>query len=93
MDWKTSLDWYCSGNTLDEEDLQILQNQYEHFIDNHNPEQSLEVAPKHICNQTKIPEGSTWIMAVATVLDRLNPSENKDLRSLKVNNLSGKKRS
>ena len=86
MDWKTSLDWYCSGNNLDEEDLRILENQYHQVIQNRDFKNSLEVAPKHICNQTKIPEGSTWIKAVAVVLDRLSPLDNGKARSLKVDN-------
>ena len=73
MDWKTSLDWYCSGNILDKEDLQILENQYNKVINNKSEENPLEIAPKHICNQSKVPEGSTWISAVAEVLDRLCP--------------------
>tara|TARA_Y100001968_G_C18708740_1_gene414683 strand:- start:21 stop:302 length:282 start_codon:yes stop_codon:yes gene_type:complete len=85
MDWKTSLDWYCSGNILDAEDLKILETQYQQVIQNRDLESSLEIAPKHICNQTKIPEGSTWISAVAVVLDRLSPIEKGKTRSLIVN--------
>ena len=87
MDWKTSLDWYCSGNILDEEDLQILNNQYQKAINNIDLENSLKIAPKHICNQTKIPEGSSWISAVAIVLDRLCPVKNGKPRSLVVEQL------
>tara|TARA_Y100001968_G_scaffold173225_1_gene158617 strand:+ start:433 stop:714 length:282 start_codon:yes stop_codon:yes gene_type:complete len=90
MDWKTSLDWYCSGNKLDEEDLQILDNQYQQVIKNRDLENSLRVAPKHICNQTKIPEGSSWISAVAIVLDRLSPVRNGKPRTLVVDNLRRK---
>ena len=73
MDWKTSLDWYCSGNILEKEDIELLEKHYQQVIDEINKNQSLELAPKHICNQTKIPEGSSWIKAVAVVLDRLSP--------------------
>tara|TARA_Y100001968_G_scaffold238134_1_gene221431 strand:+ start:154 stop:435 length:282 start_codon:yes stop_codon:yes gene_type:complete len=90
MDWKTSLDWYCSGNILDEEDLQILENQYKQVIEYQDLEISLEVAPKHICNQTKIPEGSSWISAVAVVLDRIIPVKNGKSRSLVVDHLRKK---
>ena len=90
MDWKTSLDWYCSGNILDDEDLQILENQYQKVIKYQDLTNSLEVAPKHICNQTKIPEGSLWISAVAVVLDRLSPAKSSKLRSLVVDELSRK---
>ena len=93
MDWKTSLDWYCSGHILDEEDLKILDSQYQQVIKNLKLDDSLEVAPKHICNQTKIPEGSTWISAVAVVLDRLNPIRDGKSRSLIVDQLWQKKRS
>ena len=85
MDWKTSLDWYCSGNILDEEDLQILNNQYKKIIDNPDLDTSSEIAPKHICNQTNIPEGSSWISAVAIVLDRLSPLGNGKSRKLIIN--------
>ena len=84
MDWKTSLDWYCSGNILDEDDLEILENQYQQVIQNPNLDNTLEVAPKHICNQTKIAEGSYWISAVAIVLDRLKPVKKGKTRSLIV---------
>ena len=88
MDWKTSLDWYCSGNMLDEEDLQILENQYRQVVENKNIDNSLEVAPKHICNQTKTPEGSSWISVVAVVLDRLIPVDEGKTRSLIVDQLN-----
>ena len=81
MDWKTSLDWYCSGNLLDEEDLKILEDQYQHVIENIDLDNSFEVAPKHICTQTKVPEGSSWITAVAVVLDRLSPVKVGNSRS------------
>ena len=90
MDWKTSLDWYCSGNMLDEEDLHILENQYQKVIKEKDMETSLEVAPKHICNQTKIPEGSSWISALAIVLDRINPIEQGKPRSLMLDKLRKK---
>ena len=93
MDWKTSLDWYCSGNILDEEDLQILDSQYQKVVKNLKLDDSLEVAPKHICNQTKIPEGSSWISAVAIVLDRLSPVKEGKSRSLLVNQLSKQRNS
>ena len=90
MDWKTSLDWYCSGNILDEEDLQILENQYQQVIEYEDLASRVEVAPKHICNQTKIPEGSSWISAVAVVLDRLSPVENGKSRSSVIKKLRRK---
>ncbi len=93
MDWKTSLDWYCSGNNLNEEDLQILEEQYQQVIENRDFDNSTEVAPKHICNQTKIPEGSSWITAVAVVLDRLNPIRNGKTRSLIVAQIRRKQNS
>tara|TARA_Y100001968_G_scaffold210422_1_gene193541 strand:+ start:172 stop:453 length:282 start_codon:yes stop_codon:yes gene_type:complete len=93
MDWKTSLDWYCSGNILDEEDLQILENQYQQVIKNIDIENSLQAAPKHICNQIKVPEGSSWISAVAIVLDRLSPLKEGKSRSLVVNQLSKQRNS
>ena len=90
MDWKTSLDWYCSGNILDEEDLQILENRYQKVIQYEDLAATVEVAPKHICNQTKIPEGSSWISAVAVVLDRLSPVENGKSRSSVIKKLRRK---
>ena len=93
MDWKTSLDWYCSGNKLDEEDLQILENEYQQVISNKSFNDSLEVAPKHICNQTKIPEGSTWISAVAIVLDRLSPKGSGETRQSIIDQLRSKQSS
>ena len=91
MDRKTSLDWYCSGNILDEEDLQILENQYKQVIESRDLENSFEVAPKHICNQTEIPEGSSWISAVAVVLDRLIPIQDRKPRRLVVDQLKDSK--
>ncbi len=84
MDWKTSLDWYCSGNTLDNDDIELLEIEYQQVIkeEENNNEDKLEIAPKHICNQTKIPEGSLWIKAVAVVLDRLRPINVGEPRSL-----------
>ena len=93
MDWKTSLDWYCSGNILDEEDLQILENQYQQVIKDRDLENSFNMAPKHICNQTKIPEGSSWISAVAVVLDRISPIKNGNTRSLVIDELRRKQSS
>ena len=87
MDWKTSLDWYCSGNIIDNEDLHILESQYQQVIKSGDLKYSLEVAPKHICNQIKIPEGSSWISAVAVVLDRLSPAKNGNPRSFVLDQL------
>ena len=90
MDWKTSLDWYCSGNILDKEDLDLLEKYYQQVINEIDTNISLELAPKHICNQTNIPEGSSWFTAVAGVLDRLNPVKTGKPRSLIVDQLRRK---
>ncbi len=92
MDWKTSLDWYCSGNILDEEDIQLLEVHYRQVISGYDPDDSLELAPKHICNQTNIPEGSCWMKAVAVVLDRVNPHNDCKSRSLIVDQLREQQR-
>ena len=81
MDWKTSLDWYCSGNTLEEEDFALLEKHYIKVTTEIDTDQLYEQAPKHICNQTNIPEGSSWFTAVAIVLDRLNPVKTGKQRS------------
>ncbi len=86
MDWKTSLDWYCSGNRLDKDDIEFLENVYQQVLNTNNNEVKLEVAPKHICNQTGIPENSLWIKAVAVVLDRLCPVAGNP-RSLTIDKL------
>ena len=93
MDWKTSLDWYCSGNILEKEDLELLEKHYQQAINEIDTSLSLELAPKHICNQTNIPEGSTWFTAVAVVLDRLNPVKTGKPRSLIVDQLRRKQSS
>ena len=93
MDWKTSLDWYCSGNNLDKEDVELLEIHYRQVTSGIDSEDSLELAPKHICNQTNIPEGSFWITAVAVVLDRLNPVKTGKPRSLIVDQLGRKQNS
>ena len=90
MDWKTSLDWYCSGNLLDEEDYELLENQFNKVLNHSDYDHSMETAPKHICNQTKIPEGSLWITAVAVVLDRLIPLKKGKSRSLLIDQLRRK---
>ena len=73
MDWKTSLDWYCSGNRLDNDDIELLEIEYQKTLKAKNNELKWEIAPKHICKQIEIPENSLWIKAVAVVLDRLSP--------------------
>ena len=93
MDWKTSLDWYCSGNILEKEDFDLLEKHYQQLINEIDTNHSLELAPKHICNQTNIPEGSSWIKAVAVVLDRLNPVKTGKPRSLIVDQLKRKQSS
>ena len=93
MDWKTSLDWYCSGNILEEEDIELLEKHYQQVINEINTNLSLEQAPKHICNQINIPEGSSWFTAVAVVLDRLNPVKTGKPRSLIVDQLRRKQSS
>ena len=90
MDWKTSLDWYCSGNILDKEDIELLENQYKKIINTPHSINSLEIAPKHICNQTKIPEGSLWITAVSIILDRLSPVKTGKPRSFLIDQLRRK---
>ena len=90
MDWKTSLDWYCAGNTLEEEDFDLLEKHYIKVITQDDTDQLYEQAPKHICNQSKTPEGSHWIKVVAVVLDRLNPVKTGKPRSLIVDDLIGK---
>ena len=90
MDWKTSLDWYCSGNNLDDEDVELLEIQYLKVTSGSDPDNSLQIAPKHICNQTNIQEGSSWITAVAVVLDRLNPVKTGLPRALIVDQLRRK---
>ena len=93
MDWKTSLDWYCSGNILEKEDVELLEKHYQHVIKEIDENLSFELAPKHICNQTNIPEGSSWIKAVAVVLDRLNPVKTGNPRGLIVDQLRRKQSS
>ena len=93
MDWKTSLDWYCSGNSLEKEDVDLLEKHYQQVINEIDTNLSLELAPKHICNQTNIAEGSFWITAVAVVLDRLNPVKTGNPRSLIVDQLRRKQSS
>ena len=93
MDWKTSLDWYCSGNILDKEDLDLLEKHYQQVINEIDTNLCLELAPKHICNQTNIPEGSSWLTVVAVVLDRLNPVKTGKPRSLIVDQLRRKQSS
>ena len=93
MDWKTSLDWYCSGNIVDEEDVELLEMHYRRVTIGIESDNSLEQAPKHICNQTNIPEGSTWFTAVAVVLDRLNPVTTGNPRSVIADQLRGKQSS
>ncbi len=93
MDWKTSLDWYCSGNNLEKEDLDLLEQHYQEVINEIDTNLSLELAPKHICNQTNIPEGSSWFTTVAVVLDRLNPVKTGKPRSLIVDQLRRKQSS
>ena len=87
MDWKTSLDWYCSGNILDSDDIELLENKYQQVLDQKDNQRTWEVAPKHICNQTKISESSLWIKAVAVVLDRLSPLKDGNKRSLVIDKL------
>ena len=89
MDWKTSLDWYCSGNILDDEDIKLLEIHFRDVTNGLDLDNLLDLAPKHICNQTNIPEGSTWIIAVAVVLDRLSPLKTGQSRTLIVNQLKG----
>ena len=93
MDWKTSLDWYCSGNILDKEDVELLEIHYQQVINEIDTNISFELAPKHICNQTNIPEGSSWITAVAVTLDRLTPVKNGKPRNLIVDKLRRKQSS
>ena len=93
MDWKTSLDWYCSGNILEEEDFDLLEKYYQQIIMEIEKNHSQELAPKHICDQTNIPEGSSWIKAVAVVLDRLNPVKTGKPRRLIVDQLRRKQSS
>ena len=93
MDWKTSLDWYCSGNILDHDDIELLEIEYQQVLKANNNEVKLEVAPKHICNQTKIPPNSLWIKAVAIVLDRLRPIKVGNPRSLVIDKLRKQKHS
>jgi len=93
MDWKTSLDWYCSGNILEKEDIDLLEKYYQQVINDIDSNLSPEIAPKHICNQTKIPEGSSWITAVAVILDRLNPVKSGKPRSLLLDQLRRKQSS
>ena len=93
MDWKTSLDWYCSGNILEKDDVELLERHYRQVTNEIDSDRSLELAPKHICNQTKIPEGSSWITAVAVVLDRLNPVKTGKPRRLIIDQLRRKQSS
>ncbi len=90
MDWKTSLDWYCSGNILDKEDIDLLEKYYQQVTIGMDSDDSFEIAPKHICDQTNIPEGSYWITVVTVVLDRLVPVKNGKPRSSIVDQLRRK---
>ena len=87
MDWKTSLDWYCSGNKLDNDDIELLEIEYKQTIKANKIAVKLEIAPKHICNQIEIPENSLWIKAVAIVLDRITPDRVGKPRSLIIDKL------
>ena len=73
--------------------IYFLEKHYQQLIKEIDTNLSLEVAPKHICNQTNIPEGSSWFTAVAVVLDRLKPVKTGKPRSLIVDQLRRKQRS
>ena len=87
MDWKTSLDWYCSGNKLDDDDIECLEVEYQQILKANKNEVKVEVAPKHICNQIGIQEGSLWIKAVAVVLDRISPGKIGSQRCLIIDKI------
>ena len=81
------------AHILEEEDVELLEKHYHQVINEIDTNLSFELAPKHICNQTNIPEGSSWFTAVAVVLDRLNPVKTGKPRSLIVDQLRRKQSS
>ena len=73
MDFKTILDWHCSGNSLNYNDLKLLENEYFLETEKLKKVKCAEVAPQHICKACLIPDNNYWITCLASVLDQLIP--------------------
>tara|TARA_Y100001968_G_C19075906_1_gene580658 strand:+ start:301 stop:594 length:294 start_codon:yes stop_codon:yes gene_type:complete len=73
MDYLTLIDWHCSGNSLSDAELKILDIEFYLRIENIDQNSSLEIAPPHICKASLTDEGSYWIVCFASVLDQLCP--------------------
>ena len=92
MDYKTLIDWHCSGNKLDIEDLEILDSEFNECMKGSNTSYYFDIAPPHICNSCMIAENSLWISCLASVLDQLKPIEKANQRTKKLFNFLCRKR-
>ena len=79
-DYKVLVDWYCSGNTLTEKEIQILNCEFERIIMKIDTNTYFEKAPPHICNTYLIEGDSFWINCLAALLDQLLPKKEDQTR-------------
>tara|TARA_Y100001968_G_scaffold240110_1_gene223638 strand:+ start:3758 stop:4051 length:294 start_codon:yes stop_codon:yes gene_type:complete len=87
MDYKTLIDWHCSGNVLDEDDIEILEIELTQSIKAIAEISSIDIAPPHICKVCLLSENSLWISCLAKVLDQLRPIKIGQSRVQKLFNL------
>tara|TARA_Y100001968_G_scaffold333383_1_gene395868 strand:+ start:924 stop:1217 length:294 start_codon:yes stop_codon:yes gene_type:complete len=91
MDYKTLVDWHCSGNSLDLEDLDKLEIELETILNKLDKNSLLDIAPSHICKACLLAEKSLWISCLAMVLDQLRPRNRGKQRTQNLFNLLCKK--
>ena len=87
MDYKTLLDWHCSGNYLDIKDIKHLENELQISLKSINQDILLDRAPAHICKSCLISENSLWISCLASALDQLVPLPIGNSRTQELFNL------
>ena len=87
MDYKTLIDWHCSGNILNKQDIEILEMELTQSIIDIKEISSVDIAPPHICKVCLLSENSLWISCLAKVLDQLRPIEIGQSRVQKLFNL------
>ena len=94
MNYQLLIESYCNGNTLSDQEIELLNLELETQIMNINISIDftfLKAAPIHICKQLYLREGSFWIMCLAEILDLHKCQKISKTKSVEVFDLLLKK--
>ena len=73
MDKKYLLEDFASGRLLEDEEVDLLDLEFEAELEGIRDMIDFEVAPDHICDAAIVSHGSYWISCLSAILDITKP--------------------